>query len=60
MAAVRVFLLFGVDPLNAVPLDDFRTTTALHRVRWPQIVAEVGEKRGSLRRLSSRSTRSAK
>jgi len=60
MAAVRVFLLYGVDPLNAVPLDDFRTTSALHKVRWPQIVAEVGEKRESLRRLSSRSTRSAK
>jgi hypothetical protein len=60
MAAVRVFLLYGVDPLKAVPLDDFRTTSALHKVRWPQIVAEVGEKRESLRRLSSRSTRSAK
>ena len=60
MAAVRVFLLYGVDPLNSVPLDDFRTTSALHKVRWPQIVAEVGEKRESLRRLSSRSTRSAK
>ena len=60
MAAVRVFLLYGVDPLNGVALDDFRTTSALHKVRWPQIVAEVGEKRESLRRLSSRSTRSAK
>jgi hypothetical protein len=60
MAALRVFLLYGIDPLNGVPLDDFRTTSALHKVRWPQIVAEVGEKRESLRRLSSRSTRSAK
>jgi hypothetical protein len=60
MAAVRVFLLYGVDPLKGVPLDDFRTSSALHKVRWPQIVAEVGEKRESLRRLSSRSTRSAK
>jgi hypothetical protein len=60
MAAVRVFLLFGVDPLNGVPLDDFRTTSALHKARWPQIVAEVGEKRESLRRLSPRSTRSAR
>src|ERR1700732_1676988 len=60
IAAVRVFLLYGVDPLNGVPLDDFRTTSALHKVRWPQIVAEVGEKRESLRRLSSRSSRSAK
>jgi hypothetical protein len=60
IAAVRVFLLYGVDPLKAVPLEDFRTTSALHKVRWPQIVAEVGEKRESLRKLSSRSTRSVK
>jgi hypothetical protein len=60
IAAVRVFLLYGIDPLKAVPLEDFRTTSALHKVRWPKIVAEVGEKRESLRRLSSRSTRSAK
>jgi hypothetical protein len=60
MAAVRVFLLYSIDPLEAVPLDDFRTTSALHKVRWPQIVAEVNEKRESLRKLSSRSTRLAK
>jgi hypothetical protein len=58
-AAVRVFLLYGIDPLKGVPLEDFRTTSALHKVRWPQIVAEVGEKRESLRRLSPKSTRSA-
>jgi hypothetical protein len=60
MASVRVFLLYGIDPLKGIPLEDFRTTSALHKVRWPQIVAEVGEKRESLRKLSSRSTRSAK
>ena len=60
IGAVRVFLLYGIDPLKGVPLEDFRTTSALHKVRWPQIVAEVGEKRASLRRLSSKSTRSAK
>jgi hypothetical protein len=60
IAAVRVFLLFGIDPLKGVPLEDFRTTSALHKVRWPQIVAEVGEKRESLRRLSSKPARSAK
>lgn len=60
IAAVRVFLLYGIDPLSAVPLEDFRTTSALHKVRWPQIVAEVTEMRDSLRRLSSRSARSAK
>ena len=60
IAAIRVFLLYDIDPLKAVPLEDFRTTTALHKVRWPQIVAEVAGKRESLRKLSSRSTRSAK
>jgi hypothetical protein len=60
IAAVRVFLLYGIDPLQAVPLEDFRTTTALHKVRWPQIVAEVGDKRESLRKIASRSTRTAK
>jgi hypothetical protein len=60
IAAVRVFLLHGIDPLQAVPLEDFRTTSALHKVRWPQIVAEVSQKRESLRKLLSRSTRSAK
>jgi hypothetical protein len=60
IAAVRVFLLYGIDPLGAVPLEDFRTTSALHKVRWPQIVAEVTEKRESLQSLLSRPTRSAK
>jgi hypothetical protein len=45
--------------LKGIPLEDFRTTSALHKVRWPQIVAEVGEKREPLRRLSSRSPRAA-
>lgn len=57
IAAVRVYLLHGVDPLKAVPLDDFRTTAALHKVLWPQIVAEVGDKRESMRKLASRSAR---
>ena len=56
IAAVRVFLLYGIDPLEAVPLEEFRTTSALHKVRWPQILAEVNEKRKALRRLSSRAS----
>jgi hypothetical protein len=60
IAAVRVFLLYAIDPLQAGPLEDFRTTSALHKVRWPQIVSEVSQKRESLRKLSSTSTRSAK
>lgn len=55
IAAVRVFLLYGIDPLAAVPLEDFRTTSALHKQRWPQTVAEVTRKRESLRKLASRS-----
>ncbi len=54
MAATRVFLLYGIDPLEAVPLEDFRTTSALHKVRWPQILAEVGQKRETTRKLVTR------
>ena len=57
MAAVRVFLLYGINPLEAVPLEDFRTTSALHKVRWPQILSEVAEKRATLRKLTSNSAR---
>ncbi len=53
IAAVRVFLLYGIDPLEAVPLEQFRTTTALHTVRWPQIVAEVTRRRASMRKLAA-------
>lgn len=55
IAAVRVFLLYGIDPLEAVPLEQFRTTTALHKVRWPQILAEVARKRESMRKLTAAS-----
>jgi hypothetical protein len=58
MAAIRVFLVHGIDPLRAVPLEEFRTTTALHKVRWPQIVADVSAKRATLRKLVSRQSRS--
>lgn len=52
-AAVQVFLLYGIDPLEAVPLEDFRTTPALHKLRWPRIVADVGAKRAALGQLAS-------
>ena len=58
-AAVRVFLLFGIEPLEAIPLEDFRTTSALHKARWPQIVAEVAEKRATLKKLAYKRGRSA-
>ncbi|MBM5810473.1 MAG: hypothetical protein FJ191_00690 [Gammaproteobacteria bacterium] len=52
IAAVRVYVLYGIDPLSAVPIEDFRTTSALHRRRWPQVLAEIGKKRETLRRLA--------
>jgi hypothetical protein len=60
IAAVRVFLLYGIDPLEAVPLEQFRTTTALHKVRWPQILAEVTRKRESMRKLAAEASRPGK
>src|SRR5690606_21683526 len=52
MAAVRVFLLFGIEPLEAVPIEDFRTTPALHKQRWPQIVADTRKKRQAVRNVT--------
>jgi len=57
IAAGRGFLLFGVEPLAAVPLEDFRTTSALHKGRWPRIRAEVGAKRESLRKVLPKSVK---
>lgn len=51
IAAVRVYLLYRIDPLQAIPLEDFRTTSTLHRVRWPQILEDVGSRREALERL---------
>lgn len=53
-AGLRVHLGFGVEPLSAVPLEDFRTTSALHSVRWPQVLAEVGAKRRKLEAAARR------
>jgi len=55
--AVRVFLLYGIDPLAAVPVEDFRTTTALHKKRWPQITYEVKAQREKMRRLTEATRR---
>jgi hypothetical protein len=54
IGAVRVFLLYRIDPLDAVPLDDFHTTSALHRVRWPQILSETAKTRETTRKLTSK------
>jgi hypothetical protein len=55
IAAVTLFLRYDIDPLHAVPIEDFRTTSALHKQRWPQIVAEVAKKRRTLRKAVSNS-----
>jgi hypothetical protein len=60
VAAVRVFLLYGIDALQAVPLEDFRTTPTLHKRRWPQIVTEVGKKREAQRKAAPKAARSPK
>jgi hypothetical protein len=59
-AGLRVHLKFDVEPLNAVPLDDFRTTAALHSVRWPQALAEIDAKRRRLRAAAARRKKQAK
>jgi len=48
--AVGVFFEYEIDALLAVPIDDFKTTTALHSRRWPQITAAVTRKRSRYRR----------
>jgi hypothetical protein len=53
-AGLRVHLKFDVEPLNAVPLDDFRTTVALHSGRWPEALAEIAAKRQKLRSAATR------
>lgn len=60
IAALRVFLLFAVDPLRAVPLEEFRTTTALHNRRWPQIERAIADRRGKLAKLLARPVRQAR
>ena len=60
IAAVHVYLLYGIDPLAAVPVEDFRTTSALHKLRWPKIVAEISQKRETMRSLATRRKRTAK
>ena len=58
-AALQVFLLYAIDPLAAVPIDAFRTSSALHRQRWPQLCKEASRRRAALRRsMAGRVTRS--
>lgn len=51
IGAIRVFLLYGIDPLGAIPLSDFQTTSTLHAKRWPQLRERIASQRKSLRDL---------
>jgi hypothetical protein len=55
LAAVRVFLLYGIDPLEAVPLESFRTTPKLHKQRWPRVEQALAQKREAAQRILERS-----
>lgn len=59
IAALQVFLLYDIDPLRAGPLDDFRTTRALHDVRWPRIEDELRSKRDFLLRSTAKEKETA-
>ncbi len=51
-AAILVFVLYGIDVLQAVPLDAFPKTPELRR--WPQVVARAESQRASLAKLANR------
>lgn len=53
VAALKVFLRYGIDALEAIPIERFKTTGALHEKRWPQICELVARKRNALRRVSA-------
>jgi len=54
IAAIRVFLQEGIDPLAAVPLESFRTTSKLHSQRWPTIQTELARRRELVSRTLKR------
>jgi hypothetical protein len=54
IAGVQVFLLFGLDPLDAVPIESFRMSPKLHELRWPEIQGELARKRNAMRKLMQR------
>jgi hypothetical protein len=54
IAAIRVFLQDGIEPLAAVPLESFRTTGKLHSQRWPAIQTGLARKRETVSRTLRR------
>lgn len=57
IGARRVYLEYGIDPSRAIPLEDFRTTSALHTKRWPQIMNKLAKQRQKMQRLQARPQR---
>jgi hypothetical protein len=53
-AAILVFVLYGIDVLQAVPLEAFPSTAELHRQRWPQVIARARSQREALAKLANR------
>lgn len=53
-AGLLVHVLYGIDVLDAVPLDAFHRSSELHARRWPQVVAKVGAQRAALAKLAGR------
>jgi len=53
-AAILVFVLYGIDVLQAVPLEAFPGTSELHRTRWPQVLARARAQREALAKLANR------
>ena len=60
ISAIKVFLLYAIDPLNAVPVESFTMTPSLHSTRWPQLTTLINKKRGSQRKLLLNRHKSAK
>jgi hypothetical protein len=56
--AIRIFLAHGIDPLTAIPNEDFRTTSSLHTKRWPQVTSRINEQREHAAKLLRRTTAS--
>ncbi len=53
-AALLVFVLYGIDVLQAVPLESFPGSVELRRKRWPQVLAHVRAQREALAKLANR------
>lgn len=53
-AGLLAYVLFGIDVLDAVPLDAFRRSTELHSRIWPQVADLVAEQRAALAKLAGR------